>query len=244
MKELHSLTLDDVERIEKQSLRTLYIAAREFGSDAFEIFRQSHDDPKDVAEDVTREMLDRLGGYGIPQRIFGNMDYRKARLVILPEFAIRQALFVDSKAEKTCNSVTLQLSQLSIRVRQFRHDEAIDIPGRIKPIEEFDQIHYLSTILLAHYHYDSAHSGSGKDIPPYKLLKLTLSAIPSGLLQDKYNPDASDSIWLVGRNAPSRGEEFRVRLSFRALRAKERWRVQELRYDQGSGHVTGDWLDE
>jgi hypothetical protein len=48
------------------------------------------------------------------------------------------------------------------------------------------------------------------------------------MLQDHYNPDAHDTIWLAGRDAPSLGEEFRVRLSFARLRQKASWRVQVL----------------
>lgn len=104
---------DEIEAIERASLRSLWLAARDFSLDAWEYFRQSQDDPKDIAEDITREMLDRLGGFQIQQRIFGNVDYRKARYVIHPDLAVRQALFVDSKAEKSRNSATLQMSQTS-----------------------------------------------------------------------------------------------------------------------------------
>ncbi|MFN6960720.1 MAG: SfiI family type II restriction endonuclease, partial [Rhodocyclaceae bacterium] len=76
------LSEDEIESIERTSLRSLWLAARDFSLDAWEYFRQSRDDPKDIAEDITREMLDRLGGFQIPQRLFGNVDYRKARYVI------------------------------------------------------------------------------------------------------------------------------------------------------------------
>ena len=36
-------------------------------------------------------------------------------------------------------------------------------------------------------------------------------------LQDRYNPTVDDGIWLAGRNAPTRGEDFRVRVSFDKL---------------------------
>ena len=39
---------------------------------------------------------------------------------------------------------------------------------------------------------------------------------------------ASDSVWLAGRNAPTLGEDFRVRLSYERLREKASWRVQEI----------------
>jgi hypothetical protein len=78
-----SLTPSEIEGIEKQCLRCLFQATVDFGFDAYDIFLQSTDDVKDVAEDITREMLDRIGGYQIQQRIYGNVDYRKARYVIL-----------------------------------------------------------------------------------------------------------------------------------------------------------------
>ena len=212
MREPDSLSLDEIEDIEKVSLRALFTAARDFGFDAWDIFNQSNDDPKDVAEDATREMLDRFGGFGISQRIFGNVDYRKARYVVLPAYSVRQALFVDSKAEKASSTATLQMSQLSMRVRQHRSGGNVDVPGKIKAYEIYDGKPFLSTILLAHYHYDANSDGSGKDRPPYILGKLTLAAIPNGRLQGRYNPDPSDTIWLAGRNAPTLGEEFRVRL--------------------------------
>lgn len=240
MREPSSLTPDEIEAIEKLSLRALFIAVREFGSDAWDFFHQSSDDPKDVAEDTTREMLDRLGGYGIPQRIYGNVDYRKARFVMLPELATRQALFVDSKAEKQSNTATLQMSQLSMRVRQYRGGEIVDEAGKIGVEKDYNGCFYLSTILLVHYHYLSERYGSGKDVPPYVLKQVTLAAIPSGKLQDQYNPDHSDTIWSAGRNAPTRGEDFRVRLNFRALKNKKSWRVQSFTYDPGCSPL-GVW---
>lgn len=53
MREPASLTLDEIEAIEKQSLRALFLAAVELGFDSWDIFYQSHDGPKDAADDVT-----------------------------------------------------------------------------------------------------------------------------------------------------------------------------------------------
>lgn len=50
----------------------------------------------------------------------------------------------------------------------------------------------------------------------------------NGLLQAKYNPTSTDTIWLAGRNAPTLGEDFRVRLSFARLKDKAPWRVQRI----------------
>lgn len=62
----------------------MFQAVLDFGIEAYEIFSKSPDKANDVAEDVTRELLDRLPGYNIRQRIFGTVDYKKARYVILP----------------------------------------------------------------------------------------------------------------------------------------------------------------
>lgn len=243
MRDPTDLSLDEIENIEKLSLRALFVAAADFGMDASDVFYQSNDDPKDVAEDVTREMLDRVGGYGVPQRIFGNVDYRKARYVILPDFSIRQALFVGSKAEKSASSASLQMSQLSMEVRQHRQNSVVDVPGKIGAIEEYAGKSYLSTILLTHYHYDASANGTGRDVPPYRLLKLTMAAIPNGKLQDRYNPSHSDTIWLAGQNAPSLGEDFRVRLSFSALKLKAKWRVQTIKFDSNTRSIFAEWVE-
>lgn len=229
-----------VELIEKTSLRALHTAFVEFGFDAWDYFDQSTDDPKDIAEDLTREVLDRFGGYGANQRIYGNVDYRKARFMILEEFACRQALFVDSKAEKTNATATIQMSQTSMIVRQNRgilHEQ----PGTISKIAKYGGNLYITTTLLAHCRYSSRSSNHGRDVPPYSLEAIKLAAIPNGILQDAYNPDAEHSIWLAGRNAPSRNEAFRVRLSFSKLKSYKLWRVQELTYDKASKSFHANW---
>ncbi len=48
------------------------------------------------------------------------------------------------------------------------------------------------------------------------------------MLQERYNPDEHKTIWRAGRNAPTLGEEFRVRLSFQLLKEKAHWRVQTI----------------
>ena len=230
------LTSDEIEAIEKQSLRCLYVSAYDFGFDAFDIFAQSSDDPKDIAEDITREMLDRFGGYQVQQRILGNVDYRKARYVILPEFAVRQALFVDSKAEKDDNSATMQMSQLSLVVRQVRSGEQIEERGHLPVVSVHGGLSFITTTLLAHYNYEDQNGR-------YNLMQFTLAAVPNGLLQDRYNLASHDTIWLAGRNAPTLGEEFRVRLSFSRLKLKAAWRVQRIGYDSDEHVIRSRWED-
>jgi len=135
------------------------------------------------------------------------------------------------------------MSQLSLSVRQVRGGGATDITGTLNPIQIYKNTPYLTTTLLAHYHYAAAPGNDSKDRPPYRLLALTLVSIPNSRLQDHYNPDQHDTIWIAGRNAPTRGESFRVRLSFNRLKEKAAWRVQTGIYDD-RGNLTLIWEDE
>jgi hypothetical protein len=94
----------------------------------------------------------------------------------------------------------------------------------------------LTTTLLVHYFYT--------DTDDRRVLKtVTMAAIPNGKLQQVYNPSAEDTIWLAGRNAPTLGEDFRVRLSFDLLRSKASWRVQRVHYDSTNRQIEFEWGD-
>lgn len=215
--------LDRLEEIEKASLRLVVQALYEYRDAASEIFRMEGDLVADIAEDITREALDRLGMSRIDQRLFGKVDYKRARYLFHPEYTVKQALFVDSKAEKVAgeNSATLQTSQLSLVVRQIRGGKQISEPGKLPTILLLKDEPYITTTLFVKYNYQD-------EVSTHVLDSMTVAALPNGMLQAKYNPDASDTIWLAGRDAPSRGEEFRVRLSFVRLKRKANWRVQHI----------------
>nr|VFK17877.1 MAG: Type II restriction enzyme SfiI [Candidatus Kentron sp. LPFa] len=229
------LSLDEIERIEKLTLRWIFQAVLDFGMEAHEIFLKSPDSVKDIAENITRELLDRLSGFNVQERVYGTVDYKKARYVILPDETVRQALFIDSKAEKENRNATIRMSQTSLRVRQIRSGEEVDGKGSLPEISEYGGKNYLTTTCLIHFMYDDDHN----DI--YHLREVTIAAIPNGKLQDRYNPSADDGIWLVGRNAPTLGEDFRVRIDFSSLKDKARWRIQKLTYDRDKKECIGVW---
>lgn len=216
--------LDRLEEIEKASLRLVVQAIYDYREMAVEIFREESDFVADIGEDITREALDRMGMAKIDQRLFGNIDYKRARYVFHPEYAIKQALFVDSKAEKVTgqNTATLQTSQISMIVRQVRTNKAIEIFGRLPQIIEIRDQRYLTTTIFVKYNYFEQQPGQNK------LETITVAALPNGMLQDRYNPTATNTIWLAGRDAPTLGEPFRVRLSFPRLKKKASWRVQNI----------------
>src|ERR1700691_5470324 len=124
-------TLED---IELASMRMVTQALVDFRHDATQIFAAESDLQGDIGEDITREALDTLGASRIKARLFGKIDYKKARYVFHPGYAVRQALFVDSKSEKAFGVARIQTSQTSMRIRQIRSGVAVDIPGTLPMI--------------------------------------------------------------------------------------------------------------
>ena len=229
-----NLSSQEIEEIEALTLRWIFQAVLDFGMEAHEVFLNSPDSVKDIAEYVTRELLDRLSGFNMPQRIYGNVDYKRARYIILSEKTVRQALFIDSKAEKENTSATIQMSQTSMWVRQRRSGRVIKEKGSLPEISEYRDKHYLTTTCFVHFMYDD-------EMGIHHLKEVKITAVPNGKLQHKYNPTIDDGIWIAGRNAPSRAEDFRVRVSFAKMKQKASWRVQTIQYDEIEGVCKGEW---
>jgi hypothetical protein len=211
---------DKIEETEKASPKLVTQAIYEFRATAAEIFKREHDLPQDIAEDVTREALDRLGVSRMDVRLFGKMDYKRARYVFHPSYAVRQALFVDSKAEKEHGTSTLQTAQTSMPIRHMRANRRVEEAGTMPLYVKTDKGDCITTTILVKYEY--------RDKPRLKLIEITIVTVPHAVLNKRYNPSFTDTIWRAGRNAPSRGEPFRVRLVFDWLKRKSPWRVQTI----------------
>ena len=215
--------LNRLEEIEKASLRLVVQAIYDYCQLAVEIFHTEQDLVADIAEDITREALDRMGMARIDQRLFGKIDYKRARYLFHPDYALKQALFVDSKAEQISGeqTATLQTSQFSMIVRQIRSGQTIEFEGRLPKVLEISGNSYITTTIFVKYNYQESEKANA-------LRSVTVAAVPNGFLQNRYNPTPEDTIWLAGRNAPTREEAFRVRLSFPRLKEKSCWRVQKI----------------
>lgn len=213
-----------LEEVEKASLRLVTQAVYDFRRTAAQIFENEKDLVQDIGEDITREALDRLGVSKIAERLFGKIDYKRARYVFHPEYAVRQALFVDSKAEKNSGraTATLQTAQTSLHIRHMRSGSATDVQGTLPQVIQTGEAKLLTTTIFVKYNYTEVASKE------YQLVDAVVAALPNGMLQSIYNPTADDTIWRVGRNAPTRGEAFRARLVFKLLKQKINWRVQTL----------------
>ena len=222
-----------VEAIEKASLRLVVQGVYDFRSEAAQIFLNEQDLVADIGEDITREALDRMGTSAIPVRLFGKTDYKRARYVFHPDYAVRQALFVDSKAEKTDGegTATIQTSQTSMKIMQQRGGISVSVAGTLPSLLHISGEEYLTTTIFVKYNYTADSTGKNE------LVSMSVICLPNGLLQNTYNPSPVDNIWLAGRNAPSRGEAFRVRIGLAKLKGKATWRVQKIDLNSASPYV-------
>ncbi len=216
------MNLSEIERIDETALALVVQALRDYLTQAQTIFREEVDRPQDIAEDITSEAIEEMGVSSIHERLYGNVDYKKAIYVFLPS-PHRVALMVDSKAEKSIDdrTVTIQMSQTSMSVRMKRGSEDVDQPGKLNyEIDREGEKYHVATVIVK-YSYEVNDDTR-------RLLKIIITCIPNGKLQNVYNPDSTESFWRAGRNAPTRGEDFRVRVNFADLRQKASWRVVEL----------------
>jgi len=219
-----------LEDIERASQRLVVQALVEF-HDARRIFNSESDLQGDIGEDITREALDRMGVSGARIRVPGKIDYKRARLVFHPDYAVRQALLIDSKAEKgALNVARVQISQTSLEIRQVRAGQNIAEQSALPQSVTSGGLNFLTTTIFVKYHYEETESGNN-------LKTIKVICLPNGMLQDKYNPDAQHSIWTAGPNAPTLGEAFRTRLSFTRLKALAGWRVQDVLLDPAEPFV-------
>jgi type II restriction enzyme SfiI len=237
-----ALSLDDIELIEKISLRTVTQAVLDFAAEACREFQESPDDQQDIAEDLTREAVDTLGGYQIRKRLYGNIDYKRARWLALPSGLVPQALLVDSKAEKEGRTVTLQTSQVSMRIAFNKSDGTlIDEQGHLQAMLDLSirpSRKAITTVIIVAYEY---REGAGCHHRRC-LDRIHVVAVPHARLEARYCPTPADTIWNVGRNSPTLGEEFRVRLSYTKLEIKARWRHQVIRLNEDCDPAA-DWAE-
>ena len=216
------MTPNDIERLEEFAFSMVVQALTDYREQAVAIFREETDQPQDIAEDVTREAIEAMGFSGRQERLYGKVDFKRVVYVFTPE-AQAVALMVDAKAEKAdgYRAATIQMSQTSMRVKMKRAGLATDEAGKLdQDIQRDGRTFHVVTVVVKFVY---GESGGG-----YALDRIIAACIPNGKLQSKYNPNADDTIWLAGRNAPTLGEDFRVRLDFRRLKAKADWRVREI----------------
>ena len=212
---------EKVELLEQTVMASVVQAITDYREDAVTIFREETDSPQNIAEDVTREAVDSMGVSSTHDRLYGKVDIKKAIYAFLPEPA-EVALMLDARAEEQSDgAAAVPMPQNSMRVKMMRAGEEIDAPGKLAQVMHRGERTYQVVTIIAKYVYEEVGEGQ-------HLRRIIVACIPNGALQDKYNPTPADTIWLAGRDAPTLGEDFRVRLSYRKLQEKASWRVREI----------------
>ena len=215
------MDLDNLERLEEVALSMVVQALTDYKDKARDIFEAENDLPQDIAEDVTREALEEMRLPRMDLRLYGKVDVKKAIYVFLPK-AMPVALMLDAKAEKGDETTaTIQKAQTSMCIRMKRGGKIMNEQGTLEKTINRDGKVLQTVTIIAKYLY--ADQGKG-----YALNKIIAACIPNGQLQERYNPDVDNTIWRAGRNAPTLGEDFRVRLKFRELKRLAPWRVHEI----------------
>ena len=203
------LTADQIETVEKISLRLVVQALVTFGEHAWQEFYNSPGEVKeqDIAQDILRDALDEMSGYSRKQRVLGTVDYRRARWLPTHFGLVPQALYVDAKASKEDYRVNLQLSQISMRPVYWdkRSQEQVTREPGVPTNYSFlfaDGIarDAITTTIFVQMVY---RQEDDKRI----LGRAILVAIPNGKLTERYAPSPEDTIWRAGKHSPARGED-------------------------------------
>ena len=216
------MTPEVAEKLERTTMEMVVQAIVDYLDEAKRIFREESDLAQDIAEDVVmREAVEAMGVSGFQERLYGKVDYKRAIYVFTPE-PNPVALMLDAKAEKGNGSATIQMSQTSMRVEYRQRGESVVESGKLPSSLSVDGRNLQVVSIIAKYLYGELPEG-------YQLKETIAACIPSGLLQSRYNPSPYDTIWRVGRHAPTLGEDFRARLSYNRLAKKASWRVRKIR---------------
>lgn len=235
------LSEDEIESLERVSLRLVVQALVTFGRAAWDEFRNSTGKEQDIAEDVVRDALDELPGFIRRERILGTVDYRKARWLPSSFGLVPQALYVDAKASKEAYRVNLQLSQISM-LPHFISQKSGTVVAHAPGVPTEYPFHLplatrqaLTTTIFVQF----IHSGVGDGRTLHQAIVI---AVPNGRLQQRYAPSPDDTIWRAGKHSPACNEDPRARLSITALQAKARWRVQNVAWAD-AGEVSCAWTE-
>lgn len=241
------LTDDEIEAVEKQTLRMIVQALQEYSREARDIFESTHATSKGevivLAEDLVQYALEVAETYPINRRFAGFIDYKRIRWIPTPYGLLPQALLVDAKASTENNRDTLQQSQLPMDA-DFESDGVVHsmkagFPPHMDVEAMGGTLHAVTTSIFIHFHYEELDS----KVAPFRTLKsIYVLALPHARLKKKYNPNAQTTFFGQGKHSPARQEIPRIRVYFTRLRAMCPWRLQQLKYETGP-YTEAVWRD-
>jgi Type II restriction enzyme SfiI len=250
LQDYRDLTGEQLESIEKQTLRTIVQALQQYSKEAKQIFdtteAASFTEVIVLAEDLTQYALEVAEIYPINKRFAGFIDYKRARWLPTPYGLIPQVFLVDAKASKEHNRDTLQRSQLPMDAEFRRRGGGVgQLAAGVKPHLDIEAANgtlaALTTSFLIHWYYRDVNpsvDGKCRDLRAIYAL-----AIPHGSLKDKYNPDPDTTFFGQGKHSTKLGEEPRIRIYFEKFKMACPWRLQELTYVEGKEYTLPLWRD-
>jgi hypothetical protein len=237
--------LSDVqmEKVEKQTLRTIVQAIQEYSREAKEIFDNTWAEGGQevivLAEDLTRYALEVAEIYAINERFAGFIDYKRVRWMPTVYGLIPQVLLCDAKASTENNRDTLQQSQLTMDAEYVRDGAVMKLKAGVQPHLEIEGtngvLRAVTTSIFVHFYYRDLET----DLKPYReLMAIYIMCLPHMRLKHIYNPSATVSFFGKGKESTARGEKERIRVYFRRLKDMCAWRLQTLEYRGGEGGYT------
>jgi hypothetical protein len=243
------LSDEQIEQLEKATVRTAVQAVQEYSKEAKHIFDNTYA-PSDnevivLAEDITQYALEVAECYPINKRYAGFIDYKRVRWMPTPFGLIPQALLVDAKASTESNRDTLQRSQLPMDAEFISNGKVHHMQAGVSPHLDIDAhgaqtLRAVATSEFVHFFYEKLN----RKKPPFRKLKsIFLLALPHANLKHIYNPDPKTTFFGQGKHSPSLKEEPRIRVYFNRLREMQPWRLQELSYEDGSSYTVPRWRD-
>ena len=243
-----SLTDEQLELLEKQTLRLAVQAVQQYSAEAKALFETTPATAESevivLAEDLVQYALEVAECYPINARFAGFIDYKRVRWMPTPFGLIPQAFLVDAKASTENFRETLQQSQLPMDAEFESKGQVVTLAAGVPPhmnvvLPSGNALPAVTTSLFVHFHYTSNTAG-----PPYRTLHaIYVMALPHQRLKSRYNPDPQTTFFGQGKHSPKRNEDQRIRVYFARLREMAPWRLQELRYSNQSPYTEPVWRD-
>ena len=232
------LTLDQLELLEKQTLRVVVQAMQEYSAEARDIFETTAaTSSKEVivlAEDLVQNALEVAVVYSINNRFAGFIDYKRVRWLPTVYGLIPQVLLVDAKASTEPNRTTLQQSQLPMDADFLKGKGASAAPVSLKawvpeehpvPMVSGGSLAAVTSTLVVHFHYTNVSPSPGR---VRTLHAIHICSVPHQRLKARYNPTPADSFFGEGKHS-TRLSSFRRR---RALRVTG-WARFDVQWSRG-----------
>lgn len=243
-----NLSDDEIEALEKQSLRIVVQALQEYSREAKEIFDNTQAPTQNevivLAEDLVQYALEVAETYPINKRFAGFIDYKRVRWLPAPFGLFPQVLLVDAKASKEKNRETLQQSQLPMDADFESNGVPFSMNAGVPPHMDLSAtngsiLRAITTSLFIHFYYEEISLTTA----PFRRLKgIYALALPHARLKQRYNPSSSSTFFGQGKHSPARREMPRIRVYFSRLSAMCPWRFQKLEF-RGGTYSEPEWKD-